>query len=228
MIEFVSCTKRSEADFWENSALGLSIRRIGADQRACWYIAYENQRGLPEIYNKRINAAGNADILVFLHDDLWIDDYHLIDRVIEGASQFDVLGLAGSNQRSPFQPSWAFEPASTDGSLPWKNFANLSGAVAHGERPCGEVSRYGVAPMEVELLDGLFLAAKKTKLLENGVRFDERFDFHFYDLDFSRTAHAAGLRLGTWPIAVTHQSGGRMGTSHWYEQYRKYIEKWGQ
>jgi GT2 family glycosyltransferase len=227
MIEFVSCTQRSQEDFWGNSALGVSIRRMGADQRSCWCIAYENRHGLPKIYNQRINATDQADILVFLHDDLWLDDYHLIDRVIEGMNRFDVLGLAGSNQRTPFQVSWAFEAATGNGNFAWKNFENLSGFVAHGEKPFGEVSRYGTTPMEVELLDGLFIAAKKSKLIESGVRFDERFDFHFYDLDFSRTAHRAGLRLGTWPIAVTHQSGGRMGTPHWCEQYRKYIEKWG-
>ncbi len=226
MIEFVSCTQRSHDDFWENSALGISIRRIGADPRAYGYIAYENRLGLPVIYNQRINTSDDADVLVFLHDDIWLDDFFFIDRILEGVKHFDIFGLAGSNRRSPFQMSWAFDTDLGGGNFQWKQIDTLSGTVAHGEKPFGEISRYGLAPKEVELLDGLFIAASKAKLLEKGIRFDERFDFHFYDLDFCRTACNAGLRMGTWPIAVTHQSGGRMGTPHWQEQYRKYIEKW--
>ena len=64
-------------------------------------------------------------------------------------------------------------------------------------------------------------------LLGAGVRFDERFDFHFYDLDFCRTARANGLRLGTFPLAVTHRSAGGFGSPAWQENAERYLEKWG-
>ena len=35
-----------------------------------------------------------------------------------------------------------------------------------------------------------------------------------------------GLKLGTWPICLTHQSAGGYGTPHWSEKYAQYIEKW--
>jgi GT2 family glycosyltransferase len=49
----------------------------------------------------------------------------------------------------------------------------------------------------------------------------------FYDVEFGRAARASGLIIGTWPISITHQSGGRFGTPAWTQQYRIYLEKWG-
>ncbi len=103
----------------------------------------------------------------------------------------------------------------------------MSGAVGHGEHPFGPVSRYGASPRAVTILDGVLLACRKSMLRDRRIRFDERFSFHFYDLDFCRTAIQADFKLGTWPIAITHQSGGRMGTPQWVDQYRRYLEKWG-
>jgi GT2 family glycosyltransferase len=75
-------------------------------------------------------------------------------------------------------------------------------------------------------MDGVLLAARKRTLVEKSVFFDPRFDFHFYDMDFCRTATARGLAIGTWPIAITHQSEGTLD-SIWLGRYRSYLEKWG-
>jgi GT2 family glycosyltransferase len=58
------------------------------------------------------------------------------------------------------------------------------------------------------------------------VLFDEQFDFHFYDMDFCRTARRAGLSLGTWPISVTHQSSGSFGNPSWSTAHSQYWKKW--
>ena len=223
MIEIVSATRLSEADFWNKSPLGWSLRRLERDGRLAARVAFANRRGLPDVFNERISAADSRDLLVFMHDDVWIDDYFLVDRVVEGLRAYDVIGVAGNRRRVPRQPGWAF----VDGMLTWDDRANLSGAVAHGTRPFGGVSVFGPVPAECELLDGVLLAASKGVLQANGVLFDPRFDFHFYDVDFCRSARQRGLRLGTWPICLTHQSGGAFGTKAWAEKYRAYLEKWG-
>lgn len=223
MIEIISATRLSESDFWSKSALGISLRRLGYDGRLVARVSFLNLRGLPEIYNAGISAESNNDILVFIHDDVWIDDYYLSDRIIEGLRTYDVIGVAGNRRKVQQQPAWAF----LDTKFNWDDRANLTGAVAHGKSPFGPISFFGPVPADCELLDGLFLAAKKTVLTANGVLFDPRFDFHFYDMDFCRNARQRGLRLGTWPICLTHQSGGAFGTKKWSEMYRAYIEKWG-
>jgi hypothetical protein len=78
----------------------------------------------------------------------------------------------------------------------------------------------------VKLLDGVLLAAHSETLISKNLRFDERFDFHFYDLDFCRQAEAKHLRLGTWPLSLIHESAGQFGSPAWREAYAKYLDKW--
>lgn len=222
MIEIVSATRRSEDEFWSASALGLSLRRIGFDNRLRPRIAFANRCGLPEIYNARIDAADGADRLVFVHDDVWLDDYLIGDRIINGLRSFEVIGVAGNRRRVARQAAWAF----VDDAFAWDAREHLSGAVAHGAQPFGEVTWFGPSPAPCELLDGVFLAANAVALRRTGVRFDPRFAFHFYDMDFCRTARAAQLRLGTWPICITHQSGGAFGSAAWREVRAAYRRKW--
>jgi hypothetical protein len=103
----------------------------------------------------------------------------------------------------------------------------MSGIVAHGSGfPPANVSCYGAPRQQVKLLDGLFLAVQSQTLLANRLEFDERFDFHFYDMDFCRQAEARNLRLGTWTISVVHESGGNLGSPEWRSGYARYLEKW--
>ena len=154
----------------------------------------------------------------------WLDDFFLTTRVLEGLQHYDVIGVAGNRRRLPRQPSWAF----TDTEFKWDEPENLSGAVAMGDYPFGQLSFFGQCPADCELLDGVLLAVKPAALIQTSVRFDPTFPFHFYDLDFCRQARQAGLRLGTWPIAITHQSGGSFGSPAWHASYHQYLSKWNE
>lgn len=223
MIEIVSATRLSQEEFWTTSALGISLKRLAYDARLVPQISFSNRRGLPEIYNERITAAGGHEMLVFVHDDVWIDDFFLADHVKHGLGVFDIIGIAGNRRRVANQPAWTF----IDDKFTWDDRSNLSGCVAHGKQPFGPIAAFGPVPAECELLDGVFLAAKKSTLMTKGVIFDPRFDFHFYDMDFCRSAREKGLRLGTWNIALTHQSGGAFNSDPWLEKRDAYRSKWG-
>src|SRR5438045_308993 len=116
MIDVVTATRLSEGDFWNKSALGLSLSRLLREARLNACPVYENRRGLPEIYNERLAAPDCAEHVIFVHDDVWLDDYFIADRVLEGLEHFDVLGLAGNRRRRPGQPSWGF----VDAQLKWE------------------------------------------------------------------------------------------------------------
>ncbi len=223
MIDIVTATRLSEADFWDKSALGLSLGRLMREPRLNACPTFENRRGLPEIYNERLAAIDCAEHVVFVHDDVWLDDYFIADRVLEGVERFDVIGVAGNRRRRPGQPAGGV----VDAQQHWGQSEYLSGSVAHGKQPFGIVSTWGPVPAECELMDGVFFAAKRDTLRQHGVSFDPRFDFHLYDIDFCRTAREKGLRLGTWPICITHQGQGRFGTPPWQQMYEKYLQKWG-
>ena len=85
---------------------------------------------------------------------------------------------------------------------------------------------YGDLPLEVALLDGLLLAASAQTLRQHSVQFDDQFEFHMYDIDFCRTAVRAGLRVGTWPIALTHNSAGNFDSAGFRSAARIYLAKW--
>jgi GT2 family glycosyltransferase len=225
-IEIVSATRGAEEEFWNRSALGVSLQRLKGDERIVSRIALGNRRGLPEIYNMRI-AACEEEAIVFVHDDVWLEDMFIADRVLDGLKQYDVIGVAGNRRRVPRQATWshALPKELLNASSVWDK-GNLSGAVAHGAYPFGGISVFGPAPADCELLDGMFIAARTAALRERAVRFDPRFQFHYYDLDFCRSARQAGLRLGTWPIGVTHQSAAHFAGPAWDEGYRLYLEKW--
>lgn len=225
MIEIVSATRLSEDEFWSRSALGLSLRRLSYDKRCVPHIAFSNQRGLPEVFNDRIHATQGSEYLVFVHDDVWIDDFFLADRVLDGLRVFDVIGVAGNRRRLLRQPAWLFAGRNAQGKFVWDK-AYLSGAIGHGARPFGAITFFGSTPAACELVDGVFLAVRRSVLLDAGVAFDPLFKFHFYDMDFCRSIRAAGLRLGTWTIAMTHQSGGAFGSAAWNESFLGYQKKW--
>lgn len=223
MIEIITATRLSAEEFWQTSALGQSLKRVSYDNTMLLAAFFENKHGLSEIYNECIVSGDANNLIVFIHDDVWIDDCFFSYRVQEGLKHYDVLGVAGTKRRIPLQPGWGY----MDKEFNIDDRVNLSGLIAQGEQPLGQLYSFGDVPAECELMDGVFLAAKKQTLIQNNVFFDPQFQFHFYDLDFCRTARQQGLRLGTWPICLTHQSSGAFGEPRWVEQYHRYIKKWG-
>lgn len=222
-VIIVSATRFSEEDFWSKSALGLSLpRHLKQSHNLTVNITFDNTHGLSEVFNQAIEQAGDDVILVFVHDDVWLDEASLVDTLVAGLARFDVIGVAGNKRRLPDQPAWAF----VDTAMNWDEPEYLSGTVSHGPHAFGEDSFYGDAPAACELLDGVLIATSKSALNVAHVRFDPQFDFHFYDMDFCRSAREAGLSIGTWPIKITHQSKGAFGTPHWAQKCQLYFNKW--
>jgi GT2 family glycosyltransferase len=222
-IRLVSATRKSLKDFLETSALGRSLQQYQGlpDWNLCLFP--ENSRPLPAVYNEAIALAVNDPaLLVFLHDDVYLTDYFWCERIVEGLNAFDVIGLAGNRRRLPRQPSWNC----IDENFTWDSQSNLSGAIGHGSRfPCA-VNFFGPSGQKCKLLDGVLLAANSVSLIDNDVKFDERFAFDFYDLDFCRQAEMRGLTLGTWPISIIHESAGKI-SEEWRSGYQTYVDKYG-
>jgi GT2 family glycosyltransferase len=104
--------------------------------------------------------------------------------------------------------------------------SDLSGSVAHGRPPNAKVTVYGDWPAPCELIDGLFLAARKPALSTTGVTFDTRFAIDFYDMDFCRQARKMALVLGTWPMSLCHESDGVRNSATCLKAYETYLDKW--
>ena len=223
-IRMVCATRVEAASFATQTALGRSLALYPFPFVELRLFA-SNSAGLPFCYNTAIReAASDPCTLVFVHDDVHLLDFFWPDRLTSGLRAAQVVGIAGCRRRRPRQVSWRY----TDDLRTMEQAANLSGAIAHGAGwPATGVSYYGPIGAEVQILDGVLLAAQSASLIAAGITFDERFDFHFYDLDFCRQCTDKGLKLATVPLPLVHESGGGFGTPSWSRGRDAYLTKWG-
>lgn len=226
-VILVAATRVSEKLFYTNTALGKSLTETFKQQQFVTKIFFNNTKGLSECYNEMIEAPGEADdILVFMHDDVFITDFFWIYHITAGLELFKLVGVAGNKKRAPQQPSWHFILSDAPPGLKWDNQANLSGIVGHGTGYPSYISNYGPVLETCKLVDGVFLASRRNTFIDNNIRFDPRFKFHFYDMDICRQFEKKNLKIGTIPLSIIHLSGGNFGTTLWREAYFTYLNKW--
>jgi len=229
-IRFVCATREPKEQFFKKSPLGRSLpfyRMFPPGRRIELRLFKENAEGLPSVYNSAIEEArDNPAILIFCHDDVYLSDYYWAERLFDALRLFDIVGLAGNRRRVPGQASWMY----LNGEFTRDRDENLSGVIGHGEGfpNLVELSVYGPPGQQVALLDGVLLAVRSDTLIESELRFDPRFTFDFYDMDFCRQAELRGLRMGTWPISIVHGSAGNLGGEAWRTAFRQYLVKYGE
>lgn len=219
-IKIVSVTKESNK---YNTLIYKSMCKYH-DDYIYGEIVTNNTMALANVYNRFINEQNRDTIVVFCHDDCLIEDLFLVEKLDRAIEEYDIVGLAGIQA-----PIAIKQPAL------WHlmgDRSQYSGAVAHftgkddNER---FMTPFGPTPARVILLDGVFLAINVEKCLDKNVRFDESNParFHYYDLDFSLTANKSGLKLGTYPIWVTHRSHGlTKPDEEFYKGQEWFIKKW--
>lgn len=229
-LRIVSATRTHEALFWRASYLGRSLLRIPETIRPAITIRYDNRGdnllALGVVYNNAIDAGDDTDTLLLVHDDVYIHDWFVTARIEEALTRYDIIGLAGGRNPDYAHPSWGLHFDSDLRPDGWQEGQVRSGYVNHFDLLCPDISVYGPVPAQVDLLDGLFLAFRVSTIRQASIRFDESYRFHLYDLDFCRTATESGLTLGTWPIAVTHDSGGDYDDDEFLAAARAYLAKW--
>lgn len=162
-----------------------------------------NSIGLSKSYNRQLTAENliKHDIVLFAHDDVYIDDLKLKGKLYAAIDSYDIVGLAGSTSATISKPCL------------WHRMSdpsNWSGSVSHpiADDTMQAVTSFGPWPQRCLLLDGLFLAVNLSRVLEAGWSFNENYMYHHYDLSSCLDANKKQLRLGTYPIYVSHSSPG--------------------
>jgi len=230
VIRFVCATRVSQDEFFRTAPLGRSLplyQGYPRNQVIELRLFADNRAGLPSVYNIAIEEARSKPaILVFIHDDVFLSDYHWATHLHTALGRFQIVGLAGNRRRVSGQASWMY----LDGQFTRDNYDNLSGVIGHGASFPGlrQLSIYGAPGQEAKLLDGVMLAARSQLLIQRELRFDPRFQFDFYDMDFCRQAEARGIRMGTWPISIIHGSAGKLGGPGWRSAYADYLAKYNE
>lgn len=184
-----------------------------------------NYGGLPQLYNRIVtNEERRGKTAILVHDDVRIEDLFFVEKLEQAMGHYDIVGLAGTTE---FDFNMGGLPISWY-SRDRHGCGVLSGAVAHPQ-PDRRIamSSYGLFQQDCIAIDGLFMAVNVGALLDAEVSFDERFRFNFYDLDFCLSAGNAGLRIGTWPIWVCHQSRGEgVASDEFAAEQELFLDKW--
>jgi hypothetical protein len=220
---FVSCTKRSRGSRGE-LLVAQSFDHCGFGAVAELDIVWENFEGLPEIYNRKLfqYAGSPVEYLIFLHDDVYIDDMKLPDKLFTAHERlgYDVVGVAGAVKVNVAYPSlWHL----------MSEAPSRRGFVHHftqdGKVHC---TSFGPTPDRVAVVDGLFIAVHLPSVQSKGWKFNEEFMFHHYDLACSLDAVALGLNVGVYPIHLIHESPGlnSLSDQSWVESDKRFLAKY--
>ena len=170
------------------------------------YMAFNehNTQGLSKRYNDFLEKCKDKyEYIVFVHDDVYIDDLAICEKLEKAHEQFDIVGLAGGINPKIQKPAlWHLMCGGF-------HSGNLRGAVAH---PAGSneiaMTSFGITPCRVAVLDGLFLSIKTSSIKNTNWKFNENYTFHHYDIASSLDANNMKLKLGVAPIWAIHSSPG--------------------
>jgi len=230
-VHLVTATRSKTLEEFSQRPIASSIK-IFCDKRYDilefdFTVVKENTKGLPEVYNSFIQEDNKDKILLFVHDDVELQDLFLVEKLNE--SPWDITGLAGASQFS-FQEKNLWHICAPRESY--------SGSVSHPYAiqennqlkvdPTRQITTYfGPWPQRCLVLDGLFLAVNVERALETGWRFDERHTFHHYDISSCLAANEKKLKMGTVPIYVTHYGlGDSYMTPEWDKSNEIFKKNW--
>jgi hypothetical protein len=220
-ILVVSCTARREQDK-KDLKIYQSLEYMTDEVKQ--KIHFENKKGLPEIYNQYINhnTLKKHDIVLFVHDDVYIDDYKLRGKLYAATNAYDIIGLAG-----------ALQPAIKSPAL-WHLMApreNWRGYVAHSiaDSPgTVHMTSFGPTPSRVAIADGVFLAVNLKRAIGTDWKFNEDYRYHHYDIASCLDANKKKLKIGVSNINVIHDSPGleNINDPEWLASEKKFLQSY--
>jgi len=160
------------------------------------------------------------DIVIFCHDDIEIlmDTELFVDTLTNSLKPPEVgfVGPAGTTHLGLDAVWWDMH----------KRTQGLhSGFVFQGQDPATMTPNYFGACRNVVVLDGLFLAAKKSTLDRIDLKKPDQFksNWDFYDLYYTLSAYETGFTNKAIPLLIMHYSNGEMRES--WNQNRMAFQK---
>jgi GT2 family glycosyltransferase len=213
--KFIIATPLSKSDFQEKAAIAITLDKLNCD----YEVIYENKEGLTKVYNRFITEDNKGKKLIFIHDDVIVEDLFIFEKLDLAFEKFDIIGLAGATKCDLNAQIMAWHLMA-----PRESYV---GEVAHSKGGINWTTVFGQTPARALVIDGLFIAVNVDILLETGTRFDEDFDFHHYDISFCLQANKNKLKIGVYPIRVVHFGlGDSMNSPEWVENAKKFKEKY--
>jgi len=218
---FFTCTEDNEYDFDNKSLLSMSLQKLNLNDRLV--VKYNNKEGLSKSYNdflKKVRDSRNCPYVIFVHDDVLIQDCFILEKLAVAFDDYDIVGLAGNTSVNLTAEHSAWHLMS--------NNQPLVGEVQHINNGKIFTSRFGDTPSRAIMVDGLFMAVKQDALNHFDVWFNEKFKFHHYDLSFCLNAFHKKLKCGVFPINVVHAGlGDSMHSKEWEKSNELFKKEYG-
>ena len=210
---FVIATTKTKTEF-RNTPICTYLEK--SDNFKNCSVFYQNNKGLTKLYNRFISESFKHKKVIFVHDDVLIEDLFLEEKLNIAFQKYDIVGLAGSKKCDLKKtPAWHLMSDKED----------FCGEVAHSHEGKVWTTVFGPTESRVLIMDGLFIAVNVERLLETKTTFDENFDFHHYDISFCLNANKNKLKMGVTPIKVVHFGlGDSMTTIEWRKSADKFIK----
>jgi len=188
----------------------------------------ENKEALTKVYNAMLKQCRNekVDILVLVHDDVYINCAEFLQKIEKCAEKYTVFGVAGTCSLTVKEPALWHLMGTRE---------SLRGCVAHGPNEENySYTSFGSVNQQVLMIDGVFMGINLNKLPIN-IAFDENIPskFHYYDLVFSFDCSLAKQKVGVVDIPIIHNSPGLReqskewldGQAYFLKKYEKYKNK---
>lgn len=221
MISIVVCSRSTSlfAQLAENVrwSIGTSYELIRIDNS-------NNNYSIAAAYNEGASKAVYP-LLCFIHEDICFTDMGWGNKLNDYFNAFPdagLIGIAGAIYKRAMPCGW-WQTEPGDGEIRRMR-------ITHQESPNEAVNEFYINPRnekvsEVVLIDGVFMATKKSIWEEN--RFDERLirGFHGYDLDLSFQIRRTKKILVTYDIGIVHFSTGKKDKG-WMDAMLDVHEKW--
>ena len=228
----------------------LSYKNEHNDKELEWYgmsywteigdrVIPNNKKGLPEIYNNILypvkgdfdvvdHYGKEDDICVFMHDDVEIHDLFFYEKLKKAHETYDIVGVAGATKQAYSKDRPSLWHLSCDNFI-WGTGGKPGDGRGSIITPSnGQIipTVFGPSPSDVKFIDGCFISVNIKKMKEVGLKFDDDFNFHHYDLQLCLDANKLGLKIGVWPIYLHHNSPGlRNFDQKFLESDKKFKEK---
>lgn len=192
-----------------------------------------NSQGLPKVYNRYVTeyTARFHEWVVFVHDDVWIDDPCIEEKLDIAHNQlgYDIIGVAGSQNPTIKHPAlWHLMSEKQHLRGQAGHFVETSEKI--NETTPRWITSFGYTPSRVMLLDGVFIAVHLRSAIKAGWRWNEDYDFHHYDLASCIDANTKKLKMGVYPINIYHASHGlkSLDDSTWSRNNARFLKSYGQ
>lgn len=222
-IKIVSCTQEKD---YKNTDLYKSIQIIQANTEVYFddvYFYTKNKESLSKRYNQYLTSnTDNDSIIVFIHDDVFIEDAMMITKLRNYHQQYDIIGVAGGVNMQIKSP--ALWHIMCGGFGP-----NLRGFAGHAINGTDQnfITNFGPAPSRVSVIDGLFMSVNVEAVKNKNWQFNENYSFHHYDIASCLDANTKRLKIGVVPIWLTHRSHGLQEyDSKFIESQKTFLEEY--